>query len=351
VPDGFAAPTHGSGADVDVLTGPGLPDSSTTVSFGGNPIIMEARVGLIFYGSAWLDLSMSPNSSDVEVAVAKIFASPYLSELIAYDCTDAYGGTDWNLVVINDPPNPFSPDDAGDVVGDLIDNYYSNISNKPNLYSVFLPPGVSITESGLSGVHSNDGDTYYLWQMYGSLDAITATFSHELVEAMTDPDGDGWQVDPRDDSDWHEIADICQKQTRFVNGVAVAAYFSRSRGACIVPKPDPPPPPPPKLPNGDYQITCATFFQHHYTQYIGIIGGVWKNKSWSMGIEHAIERIQNEELTFYTLEDGARAEVLIGHSLTSAFLTTAADDTQKNNLDEIAMQNSCEELPGFVLWD
>jgi uncharacterized protein DUF3892 len=312
---------------------------------------MEARVGLIFYGSAWLDPSLSPSSADVEAAVGKIFTSPYLSQLIDYDCTDAYGGTDWNLVVINNPPNPFSPDDADDVVGDMIDNYYSDLSNQPNLYSVFLPPGVVITESGLSGVHSHDGDTYYSWQMYGSLDAITATFSHELVEAMTDPDGDGWQVDPRDDSNWHEIADICKNKTRRVNGVAVAAYFSTSYNACVVPKPDPPPPPPPKLPNGEYQITCATFFQRHYTQYIGIIGGTWKNKLWSMTIEHAIDRINQGELTFYTLADGERAEVTIGHSLTSAFLTTAADDTKTNNLDEIALQSSCEELPGFVLWD
>lgn len=70
-----------------------------------------------------------------------------------------------------------------------------------------------------------------------------------------------------------------------------------------------------------------------------------------MRIEHAIERMEQGELTFYTIGDGERAEVMIGHSLTSAFLTTAADATKKNNLDDIAMQSSCEELPGFVLWD
>src|SRR4029450_6080076 len=108
VPKELAAPEHGSGAEVEVFRGSGMPDSSTTVSFDGNPIIMEARVGLIFYGPAWLDPSLSPSASQIEAAISKILDSPYLSGLIVYECTDGFLGSDWNLIVKNNPPNPFS---------------------------------------------------------------------------------------------------------------------------------------------------------------------------------------------------------------------------------------------------
>jgi hypothetical protein len=46
------------------------------------------------------------------------------------------------------------------------------------------------------------------------------------VEALTDPEGDGWQVEPTDDTDWHEIADVCSSHYR-LNGVLVSSYWSR----------------------------------------------------------------------------------------------------------------------------
>ena len=55
-----------------------------------------------------------------------------------------------------------------------------------------------------------DGDdAYFAWVLNGSLDQITQVFSHELAEACSDPMGDAWQVDPRDDTNWHEICDVC----------------------------------------------------------------------------------------------------------------------------------------------
>jgi hypothetical protein len=352
VPQHAPRQLRGLGEDVTVITGPGLADAGTTVSFGGNPILMEARVALIFYGDVWNDLSMSPNCTDIQSAVATILNSSYVSMLSDYECGGAAMDLNWNWIVKNDPPNPCGDDDAADVVHSMIDDFYSTLPpfNRPNFYAVFLPPGIPMNPVA-RGAHTYEGSMYYSWQRYADLDNLTRTFSHELVEAMTDPDGGGWQVDPRDGPDgWNEIADVCKNSFARVNGVAVSAYFSRSLGACVVPQPDPPPPPPPALPDGEYQISCCLFESHNSIPFIAIVGGTIGGQPWWMETQHAIKRMQQGGLTFFTLADGKRAEVLIGHSLAFPFLTTAADNTLNNNLDVIANNNPCQIPADFILW-
>jgi len=66
------------------------------------------------------------------------------------------------------------------------------------------------------------------------LDLITSVFSHELAESVSDPDGDGTQVNPRNSSNWNEICDVCCSSYR-LNGVLVQSYWSDRDQACIVP--------------------------------------------------------------------------------------------------------------------
>jgi hypothetical protein len=83
---------------------------------------------------------------------------------------------------------------------------------------------------------------YYLWVSNdGTLGIVTIGFSHELVEACTDPDGNGIQINPRSSSNWNEIGDICESEIGIVNGVQVQKYWSKSALACVVPtQPDNP---------------------------------------------------------------------------------------------------------------
>lgn len=73
----------------------------------------------------------------------------------------------------------------------------------------------------------------------------TAGISHELVEAFTDPDGEGFITD-----DGCELADICQFKSGAVriNGFLVETYWSNRAFACVAPQEPPPPPPPPRAP-------------------------------------------------------------------------------------------------------
>ena len=67
----------------------------------------------------------------------------------------------------------------------------------------------------------------------GTRGNISFLFSHELAESLTDPDGSGWQVEPRNDSDWNEVCDVCSSSF-LLNGVRVASYWSNQDNSCIV---------------------------------------------------------------------------------------------------------------------
>lgn len=65
-----------------------------------------------------------------------------------------------------------------------------------------------------------------------------------------------------------------------------------------------------------------------------------------MWVKDAIPRMQQGDLSFHTISGGTRANVQIGRSLLSPFLTTSPDDTKLNNLDYIAANN-----PVPLAWD
>lgn len=110
-----------------------------------------------------------------------------------------------------------------------------------------MPPGVSFNNPSTVGEHTYDTDydfpadydkAWFAWVTNdGSLtnyNSIPRIFSHELVEACTDPEGDGIQVNPPSSSNWHEIGDVCSSAAS-LNGVMVQSYWSQRDQACIIP--------------------------------------------------------------------------------------------------------------------
>ena len=113
------------------------------------------------------------------------------------------------------------------------------------LYFIFLDPGiVSILGGSRScqsycGYHNNIGKVYYAVMPYPScsgclgglqaFDALTATSSHELCEAITDPiPGAGWYDDTNG-----EIGDICAWNFKQVAGYTVQTEWSNQQEKCV----------------------------------------------------------------------------------------------------------------------
>src|SRR5262249_51459131 len=64
----------------------------------------------------------------------------------------------------------------------------------------------------------------------------TTVFSHEYAEAVTDPDGSAYQVEPRNVTNWNEISDgEAQNYTFRVNNYLLQAYYSQRDSAYVVP--------------------------------------------------------------------------------------------------------------------
>jgi hypothetical protein len=118
-------------------------------------------------------------------------------------------------------------------------------NDQNTLYFIYLDPGlVSIMGGSRScqnycGYHNNVGAVYYAVAPYPScsgclgglqtFDATTATSSHELCEAITDPvPGSGWY----DDSNG-EIGDICAWNFKTVAGYTVQLEWSNQQAKCV----------------------------------------------------------------------------------------------------------------------
>ena len=219
--------------------------ASSTISNGGGAIIANVSLQLLFWGSAW-NSNPSPSTGQVINAVTSILQGPYMSGLAQYGVGSGTLKGAW-IVTGVEPKNPFSNDDVHAVISDLIDQGSFPEPDDPggrNLYMFILPANVRVNQPNLAGLHTFDTDfdfpfdfdkTWFGWVTHnGTLDSLTTIFSHELVEACTDPEGDGIQVNPRSDSDWHEIGDVCCSNAR-VDGVLVQSYWSQRDLACIVP--------------------------------------------------------------------------------------------------------------------
>src|SRR5512143_739694 len=219
--------------------------ASTTTSSDGGAIISNVSLQLLFWGSAWNSNPLPPIGQVVN-AVNSILQGPYLSGLGQYGVGGGVLQGAW-IVTGRDPNNPFSDDDVHGIIGDLIDQGSFPEPDDPggrNLYMFILPANIRSENTKISGEHTYDSDydfpfdydkAWFGWVTHnGTLDSLTPIFSHELVEACTDPEGDGVQVNPRSDSDWHEIGDVCCSTAR-VDGVLVQSYWSERDSACIIP--------------------------------------------------------------------------------------------------------------------
>ena len=235
-----------------VSLAPSPAGASNFTDFGGT-VLPAVSVHLVFWGSAWPG-NADPPPVDVVDAFGSIVSGPYMGALEQYRGIGNGTIASSTVVVDSDPPNPFSNDA---VTGLLKSLFEQNRIPEPDaagqqLYCVMMPPGTRASDPNVLGEHSLfyftdiglpfDLDiaekAYYAFVLNdGTLEGMSTIFSHELVEAVTDPEGNAILGDAGTcyGGGWCEIGDVCQGNTGVSNGVTVQAYWSQRDGACVIP--------------------------------------------------------------------------------------------------------------------
>jgi hypothetical protein len=222
--------------------------AAITLSDGGGVIIPNVRLYLVFWGPAWLATTATPSVGQVTDAVDNILIGPYMNSLSQYRGIGS-GFLQASIVVSEavatapaTPPNNFQDSDVQNLLTQVI---YAAMLPGPQidsnlLYIVIFPPGPA--RAGVAGEHTyfdlNGTNLHYGWVANGgTLASVTSVFSHELVESVTDPEGDAFTLTGTGcpATGWCEIGDVCNGNNAIINGVTVQRYWSNVDQACVVP--------------------------------------------------------------------------------------------------------------------
>jgi hypothetical protein len=232
-----------SAAQPAAVVGP--PGTAHFVDRGG-PVLRGAQVYLLYWGSHWPATGIYfPTPGEITAAFRTLLGGPYLSGLAEYRGIGPAVLRGFRVVTTSEPHNGFDDHEVADFLNAQLDADIvpSRDPDNQTLYIVVLPVGIS------AGGDSSefDGEHYYykrhgqrihfVWAAAsGTLDGATRIISHELVESLTDPEGNAIRGVSRtcDQGGWCEIADICT-DTDIVSGVAVSPYWSEQAHACVAP--------------------------------------------------------------------------------------------------------------------
>lgn len=222
--------------------------AAVNLTYRGGPLIEAAKVFTIFWGPSWANAA-----AGLAAAMNKFFGdilvSPLIDQLSEYNVSGqsiGHGNVIGSRTIAAGAPTKSVTDSA---IQTAVKNWISSgivaQSDGNTLYFIFLEAGIVSVMGGsrscqsYCGYHNNVGGIYYAVMPYPGcsgclggltvLDALTATCSHELCEAITDPvPGTGWYDDTNG-----EIGDICAWQFKQVAGYTVQAEWSNRQNKCV----------------------------------------------------------------------------------------------------------------------
>jgi hypothetical protein len=215
----------------------------TATNDGGGKVLTDARIVLIYWGSAWTNPATSPSQADFTGAFSSILAGPWGSKLQQY--RGASVGT-IEAVDVNDSSDPAAsftdPQIWTMIDGRITDGKVPAPSNSTDrIYCVIMPTGHSSGDTPFVGQHQvanrNGVNVYWAWVTNdGTLtggNSAPKIFCHEVAEACTDPGlGSGITVTSPDGD---EIGDVCNNTFSVINGVCEEAYWSDLDKSCVLP--------------------------------------------------------------------------------------------------------------------
>jgi hypothetical protein len=230
---------------------------AANVTYHGGPVLGAVEVVTIFWGAAWAEAAQATLAQNLNAFFDAILQSSLMDVMAEYGTPSqpiGHGSRVATVTLSDSEPGSPQPGGGRSVSDEQIQTALQGwvadstvpAATANTLYFVYLPPGVVSTLGGdascttYCGYHNHVGATlFYAVEPYVTcagcssgaiLDTQTKISSHELFEAITDPALNGWY----DDTSGEEIGDICNTDTRTLDGYTVQSEWSQAQGACAI---------------------------------------------------------------------------------------------------------------------
>lgn len=238
------------------------------VTYQGGPLINNVAVETVFLGQAWTtDPSLEQNAAQLDQFFGSITNSTFMDLMAQYGTAQAgpigHGSFAGQVNVPQDPWRQSTVSDAT-IQSELNAEIQSGAIAPPDsnrLLFVFTPPNIVVSQggsrsngypTGFAGYHGSFVDSAGQLVPYavvpnpigndqvGGLTAFeqqTAAASHELAEAVTDPDGTSWWDNRNDATSGYEVGDFADlgKNTVYLDGYAVEDIWSNASQGLAAP--------------------------------------------------------------------------------------------------------------------
>ncbi|HVY46846.1 MAG TPA: hypothetical protein VHB21_13255, partial [Minicystis sp.] len=230
------------------------------LTYYGGPVLANVKVWTVFWNSS------VPSQSTINAFYQTITSSAYFDWLTEYNTaaqTIGHGSLAGSVVDTGAPSgSTISDAQIQSEIKRLINAGQLPPNDANNLYMVYFPAGVTITQGGSSSCNEfcayhgtfslNGGNAYYgvIPDLSGAcasgcgngtkIQNTTSVSSHEMIEAVTDP-AVGLAQSLGSPLGWYdqvngEIGDICNAQQATVDGYVVQKEYSNALKDCIATK-------------------------------------------------------------------------------------------------------------------
>jgi hypothetical protein len=240
------------------------PAAAPQLTYRGGPLLTATKVFSVYWGAAWAAAPLAVLAGKLDGFFDFVLTSELMDQLAEYSVAGkaiGHGSRIGRTVVSQAAPKKVVSDAA---IQQLLRRKLADpasgfpATDENTLYFFYLPPGTAVVQGGsrscqaFCGYHDQiDGTVFYAVMPYpgcagctGGLapfDALTSTSSHELCEAITDPDPGTGRTnlcrDPDPGTGWYddingEIGDICAWKTRQLGGYTVQLEWSNNSNSC-----------------------------------------------------------------------------------------------------------------------